>query len=194
MATQIERSNQTRTKLIEATVALLVEHGYAALGEQRICKRAGVSRGALRHHYPQGRYDLLPTVVETLLEAESHRLAGLGMISPKDRLYMMLQGFLLHPRQGTSIAILEIWMAARGDTKLAQCTGPAFSGALTRLFGHSLHQPADAEELAVRFLLHGAALHCFSSDYDELRLQEAVRWILQRLPVPTLQPPELMLC
>ncbi|TJZ74853.1 TetR/AcrR family transcriptional regulator [Chitiniphilus eburneus] len=163
---------------------ILVEQGYAALGEQRICMRAGVSRGALRHHYPQGRYDLLPNVVESLLDDEATRMASLGPLSAKERLYLMLYGLMAMPHRQVSVAILEIWMAARGDAKLARCTKSIFDDVLTRLFGHAPGQPADAEELALRCLLHGATLHRFSSDYNSETLQQSVRWMLDRLDPP----------
>ncbi|GAA5786283.1 hypothetical protein GCM10007860_15190 [Chitiniphilus shinanonensis] len=184
MATQSERSFLTQNRLIRATVDILVEQGYAALGEQRICMRAGVSRGALRHHYPQGRYDLLPNVVESLLDEEASRMASLGPLSAKERLYLMLYGLMAMPKRQASVAILEIWMAARGDAKLARCTQAVFDDVLVRLFGHVPGQPADPEELALRCLLHGASLHRFSSDYDGEVLQASLRWAMERLEPP----------
>nr|WP_243444128.1 TetR/AcrR family transcriptional regulator [Acetobacter persici] len=50
--TQADRSTATRTKIIQATVTLLQTQGYAATTIQRIAKAAGVSLGALQHHYP----------------------------------------------------------------------------------------------------------------------------------------------
>ena len=50
--TQAERSAETRTKLLEATAACLVEVGYARCSTTDICRRAGVSRGAMLHHFP----------------------------------------------------------------------------------------------------------------------------------------------
>ena len=50
--TQAERSAETRTKLLEATVASLTDVGYARCSTTDICRRAGVSRGAMLHHFP----------------------------------------------------------------------------------------------------------------------------------------------
>jgi AcrR family transcriptional regulator len=49
--TQQERSGETKRRLIEATIALLIERGYARLTTADIAKRAGVSNGARVHHY-----------------------------------------------------------------------------------------------------------------------------------------------
>ncbi|WP_255990172.1 TetR/AcrR family transcriptional regulator [Chitinolyticbacter albus] len=184
MATQAQRSSFTQSRLIEATTQLLAEQGYAALGEARVCERAGVSRGALRHHYPKGRYDLLPLVVQALLDEECRRLDELGPLTPKERLFVMLNGFLLEPDRNATIAILEIWMASRGDAKLSESTAAAFDGTIERLFGHDALHPADAEEVALRCFLHGVTLHRFSVDYDVERLAKAVRWMLDQLTAP----------
>lgn len=50
--TQEERSAETRKRLLEATIDLLIERGYARLTTADIAKRAGVSNGARVHHFP----------------------------------------------------------------------------------------------------------------------------------------------
>lgn len=55
MATQIERREATITRLVDATIAVLHELGYAAASTQVICDRAGVSQGALFRHFKTRR-------------------------------------------------------------------------------------------------------------------------------------------
>ena len=50
--TQQERRETTQTTLLEATVRCLGRDGYAATSISSIIEEAGVSRGALLHHYP----------------------------------------------------------------------------------------------------------------------------------------------
>ncbi len=50
--TQAERSAATRAKLLDATAASLAELGYSRTSTSDICRRAGVSRGAMLHHFP----------------------------------------------------------------------------------------------------------------------------------------------
>jgi AcrR family transcriptional regulator len=50
--TQEERSAETRQRLLEATIDLLIERGYARLTTADIATRAGVSNGARVHHFP----------------------------------------------------------------------------------------------------------------------------------------------
>jgi AcrR family transcriptional regulator len=49
--TQAERSATTRRALLEAGRALFAECGFAGAGQEEIVERAGVTRGALGHHF-----------------------------------------------------------------------------------------------------------------------------------------------
>ncbi|MEM9669120.1 MAG: TetR/AcrR family transcriptional regulator [Pseudomonadota bacterium] len=48
---QEKKSCQTRVALLKATVACLSEAGYARTTTQLVAKQAGISRGAMLHHY-----------------------------------------------------------------------------------------------------------------------------------------------
>jgi AcrR family transcriptional regulator len=50
--TQAERSAETTAKLLDATAACLAELGYGHTSTTEVCHRAGVSRGAMLHHFP----------------------------------------------------------------------------------------------------------------------------------------------
>ena len=74
MATQAERTANTTEKLLDATVALLIERGYRNTSLPEICKRAGVSRGAQLHHYPT-KEALVAAAIEHLLVRRVRELA-----------------------------------------------------------------------------------------------------------------------
>lgn len=63
-----EQAEVTRTALVAAARALFTERGYAATSTTEIVERAGVTRGALYHHFP-AKDDLFRAVFEQL-EAE----------------------------------------------------------------------------------------------------------------------------
>lgn len=50
--TQDQRSAQTIARLSDATIALMAEVGFVNVNTTNIAKRAGVSRGAMLHHFP----------------------------------------------------------------------------------------------------------------------------------------------
>lgn len=65
--TQEERSRTTRAALLAAARDLFAEQGFVATGREQIAERAGVTRGALYHHFGS-KEQLFRTVVEQLEE------------------------------------------------------------------------------------------------------------------------------
>ncbi|WP_168201357.1 TetR/AcrR family transcriptional regulator [Qingshengfaniella alkalisoli] len=50
--TQAERSLETTTSILEATLSCILDKGLINTSTTEVARRAGVSRGALLHHYP----------------------------------------------------------------------------------------------------------------------------------------------
>lgn len=119
--TQAERTATTRAALLAATVDTLVERGYRATTTQDVARRAGVSYGALLHHFPT-KGGLLSAALEHVLEARIAEFRNAMADLPPgtatrdaaiDVLWSMFQG-------PTFTAWLEMSVAARTDTELAQ--------------------------------------------------------------------------
>src|SRR3954462_5833502 len=116
MPTQSERTEATRAALIAAGRALFGERGYAGVGTKEIVAAAGVTRGALYHHFRDKR-DLFRAV---FVERESgfvQRVAEqvVGVEDPFDLL----------------VAALEARLDACTDRELARIAfldGPAVLG------------------------------------------------------------------
>jgi AcrR family transcriptional regulator len=58
-----ERGEATRAKLVRAARELFATRGYADVGTSEVVERAGVTRGALQHHFPRKK-DLFRAVYE----------------------------------------------------------------------------------------------------------------------------------
>ena len=71
--TQAERTETTRAALLDAARRLFAERGYAAVGTEEIVRSAGVTRGALYHHF-DGKRELLAAVYEQMEEEIAARL------------------------------------------------------------------------------------------------------------------------
>lgn len=80
--TQAERSDQMRQRLLDATLQSLAEDGYAGSTLSSIVRRAGVSRGAQVHHYPN-KQALMLDAAEDLLR-RTYRQLGEVLLSIKD--------------------------------------------------------------------------------------------------------------
>ena len=80
--TQAERSAATRAALLAAARQLFAERGFNGAGREEIARRAGVTRGALYHHFAR-KQDLFVAVVEDLEAALGERIVAAAiMIRP----------------------------------------------------------------------------------------------------------------
>lgn len=67
------RSARTREKVLDATIECIYEFGLLKTSTIDITKRAGISRGAMLHHYPS-KEELLSAAYEALLKKEAAKL------------------------------------------------------------------------------------------------------------------------
>jgi AcrR family transcriptional regulator len=116
---QSDRTASTRAAVLEATVGLLVERGYSGTSTRLAAERAGVSLGALQHHFPtraELSVEALRFVSERLAAEfvasgkQSHEAED-GFTSMLDRLYVVFRG-------PTFAAAVEIHLASRTDQSL----------------------------------------------------------------------------
>ena len=73
--TQAERTEATRTALIAAARPLFAQRGYAGVGTEEIARAAGVTRGALYHHF-EGKRELFEAVYEQIEIELAERIAS----------------------------------------------------------------------------------------------------------------------
>lgn len=93
--TQAERSRSTRAALIASGRALFAERGFAGTAREEIVERAGVTRGALHHHFGT-KQALFSAVFEVLEQELAGRIAGAAMAGtdPRDQLRRGCHEFL----------------------------------------------------------------------------------------------------
>ena len=123
---QEERTRAMRARLLEATVELLVEKGYAGTSTTLVSERAGVSRGAQLHHFPT-KQDLVVAAVRHVTEVRGAELAAAAEGLPTDpgrRTRAVLQVLGDHFTSTVFTAALELWVAARTDPALLAEVGP----------------------------------------------------------------------
>jgi AcrR family transcriptional regulator len=93
---QAERSATTRAALVRAARELFARDGYAATGREAIVERAGVTRGALYHHFAD-KEALFRAVFEELEAEVMARSAAAAMaLPPEDPLGQLRAGSLAY--------------------------------------------------------------------------------------------------
>ena len=118
--TQAERRTATRSALVRATVDALVELGYARTTTQEVQSRAGVSRGALTHHFT-AKSDLVLAAMDHLYEefSESVRKAAAALPDdPAARIRLGVELIWERFHGPLFVASMELWTAARTDAEL----------------------------------------------------------------------------
>lgn len=131
--TQAERREATRNALLTASIDQLVEHGLAAFTTTEVCKRAGVSQGALFKHF-DSKSALLAAVVEQLFDnlRGDYEVAFVDLGDSTDvRLAVdLLWARMLDPRLAAGF---ELYTAARSDADLAAALDPVVAAHCARI-------------------------------------------------------------
>jgi len=82
MSTREERAEATRAQLLDVAAELFASRGYAAVGTEDVVRQAGLTRGALYHHFADKR-ELFAAVHERV-EQELVATIGERMAAARD--------------------------------------------------------------------------------------------------------------
>jgi AcrR family transcriptional regulator len=121
---QADRSAAMRLQLVEATVASLIEIGYARTTTVEICRRAGVTRGALLHHFDS----LADLFAATLTRIYEGLLSGSAADdSPPIDGKTLVEGLWRHFSRPEYKAVIELWLASRNEPELGAVLQPTIA-------------------------------------------------------------------
>jgi AcrR family transcriptional regulator len=198
--TQQERREETIARLLDASIATIVEVGYARTSAALIAKRAEVSDGAIFRHFPTMRDLMAATLREAgrrQLEVHADRIAKIPAdASALEELLKITRDLTGNP---TNAVIHELWVAARTDEKLRETLREAMT-----VYNAEVYQAAratsSAEEIAavggeenfatmVSVLLHtfdGAAMVGYVVTRPEIE-ERLVPVLLSLLSAPALR-------
>ena len=110
-----------RTRLLDATIECLVSYGYAGTTTPRVAELAGVTRGAQIHHF-RSKEDLVVAAIEHLAQQRAEAaIRELSRVQTSPDPVATILDFLWEAHQGPMFtAAVELWVAARTDSVLAQ--------------------------------------------------------------------------
>lgn len=170
---------------MDATVECLIELGYAGTTTPIVCERAGLSRGALLHHYPTKTELVIEAVGHLALkratEMESARAEIHKSTDPMGAMLDLIWGSFSGP---LFYAALELWVAARTDHELLEPL-QRFERNVARGMGQmwrklsppeATHSDFDDLVLLTLYVMRGMALQKILRDDDTRRRRLFERW------------------
>lgn len=171
---------------MSAAVDVLIELGLSKTTTLEVQKRAGVSRGALLHHFPT-HADLLSMTISRLIElnetavwSEAEKLKDIA--DPLTRSVRTLANAYAHP---SFVAELELWIASRADPALRTALRTAEQDAiadrdrvLTQFFEGLLDQPGARKAIGLTIeFIRGLTISSLLRNDQTLRNQLIEDWI-----------------
>lgn len=116
---QAERTAEMRARLIQAAITCLYRSGYAATTVSTVADEAGVSRGAMTHHF-KAKTDLMLAVVQSAFESDGEAFnQTIREMPPARWLERLPQTTWEVMSRPSGIAVTEIMLASRSDPELA---------------------------------------------------------------------------
>jgi AcrR family transcriptional regulator len=116
--TQADRSNETRGRLVAAAVASLVDRGWSQTTAVEVCARAGVTRGALLHHFP----NLLSLIAAALESVHADFVTSIPR-APRNLVELVDTTWTRMCRPEFK-AVVEAWLATANDPEVRHEIGP----------------------------------------------------------------------
>lgn len=119
---QAQKSAMTRDRILDAAIRCLVELGYTNITTAKVAEYAGVSRGAMLHHFPS-KTELIQAAVEylhqKLLEDYTQRVTAIpAKLKGKERRRAGLEAYWDHLANDLFLVYHELQLASRTDQEL----------------------------------------------------------------------------
>lgn len=121
-APQSLKSAQTRARLTEATIRCIVKFGYASTTTLQVAAEAGLSRGAMLHHFENGEALIKAAIVE-LHEKRLRAFRRAAETENRDP-RTLVRTYWRQISKPTFIAFHELALASRTNPRLARILQP----------------------------------------------------------------------
>ena len=123
---QAQKSASTRKIIVEAALQCLIKYGYAQTTTPRIADEAGLSRGAMMHHF-SNRLTVIQAAIEHLhtKRLRAFRRAVSSLPENKPHIHDALEAYWRHVTHPLFVAFHELAVASRTDKELEKILRPA---------------------------------------------------------------------
>ncbi|WP_282783835.1 MULTISPECIES: TetR/AcrR family transcriptional regulator [unclassified Nocardia] len=180
----------TRARMIDAAVDALRRHGLSGMSFTEVLADSGAARGAIYHHFPGGKSELVAEAARLHGREVTDRLAELSGPTPR----AVVESFLTFARpviadatHGRGCAVAAVTTPADTDDlcRLAATTFTAWADQLTTALtaaGMPASDAADLSQLLIT-MLEGAQILCRATG-DTTPFDRAARAALAAAPLP----------
>jgi len=187
---QQRKSEFTQHQLLEATVMCIVRHGFARVRTSDIAEEAGLSRGAIMHHFANKR-QLFEKALEYVFQSRINEFkAAIEELPTQEaRAAYGLDVYWAQLQSPYFVAVQELQMAARSNPALAAIMKPQrerfmelWRAEAARLFPEwsSTGPMFDLVMMITRYLMEGLALQSWFEP-DAARETEILTYLKLRL-------------
>ena len=119
---QALKSAQTKARLVDATIRCLVKYGFSNTTTLKVAEEAGLSRGAMLHHFENGKQLMQATVIE--LHHKRLRAFRRAAETKNHNVHTLVRTYWDQLLRPNFIAFQELAVAARTDKELASILEP----------------------------------------------------------------------
>lgn len=163
-----QKSEETRNRILEAAEECFTRYGYDSTGVAEICNTAGVSKGALYHHFPS-KQAIFVEMFETWMRsfvAEMERIRDSAASVPDALLRMVkMTGLIFQTAAGQLPLFIEFLTKASRDPETWKATIAPYKF-FRKFFADLIHrgieegtiQEVDPERTAQIIVAYGAGL------------------------------------
>lgn len=123
---QAQKSASTRKVIVDAALQCLIKYGYSNTSTPRIAEEAGLSRGAMMHHF-SNRNTMIQAAIEYLhsKRLRAFRRAVSSLPDSEPHLHDALIAYWQHVSHPLFVAFHELAVASRTDKELERILRPA---------------------------------------------------------------------
>jgi AcrR family transcriptional regulator len=186
----VERSAATRKLILDATITCLNDWGYGGVTNIKVADAAGVSRGAMMHHFPTRQALIIATIEHAHDRLNEYRAAEMERTPPGlPRFRAILDQSLITQRMPEGTALNEIRIGSRSDKEIREAVTPMMS-AISEDYVRMVSRIARDAGLKPSRELHGLtgtvamatrALAINTFTYPSVGVRDNVLWTLQMM-------------
>lgn len=186
----VERSAATRRLILDATITCLNDWGYGGVTNIKVADAAGVSRGAMMHHFPTRQALIIATIEHAHHRLNEFRAAEMDRTPPGlARFRAILDQSLVTQRMPEGTALNEIRIGSRSDREIREAVTPMMSS-ISEDYVRMVSRIARDAGLKPNRELHGLtgtvamatrALAINTFTYPSVGLRDNVLWTLQMM-------------